>query len=99
MEPVKFQFVISIKTPKGYVETGRFFIGNGIKQAIAILEHLEGKSNGSHAPILKLDLIKYGGDKDTILETLDCTLEQVSENVKIITRELFKLTNIDSALP
>lgn len=94
MEAMKFQFVISIRTPRGYVETGRFFIGDRIREAITILEQLEGKNNGEHDPILKLDLIKYSGDSDTILETLDCTLEQLSENIKIITKEIFKLVNI-----
>ena len=97
MERGKFQFVISIRTPKGYVETGRFFIGDGIRESISILEQLEGK-NGHHDPILKLDLIKYGSNGDTVLETLDCTLEQISENVKIITREVFKLANIEGSL-
>lgn len=98
MEPVKFQFVISIKTPKGYIETGRFFIGDGIRNAIAILEQLEG-TNSNHDPILKLDLIKYGNHDDNVLETLDCTLEQISENVKIITKEVFKLATIQGDLP
>ena len=98
MEPVKFQFVISIRTPKGYIETGRFFIGDGIREAISILEQLEGNTKTEN-PILKLDLIKYGTNSDTVLETLDCTLEQISENVKIITKEVFKLATIEGNLP
>lgn len=98
MEPAKFQFVISIRTPKGYIETGRFFIGDGIREAISILEQLEGNTKTEN-PILKIDLIKYVTNIDTVLETLDCTLEQLSENVKVITKELFKLANIKGSLP
>jgi hypothetical protein len=99
MAPTKYQFVINMRTQEGYVESGRFFVGNNIANTIAIFEQLQGSKNNNHQiPLLRLDLIKSGNGNglDTILEVLDCTLDELSENVKTITKETFRLLNLET---
>lgn len=97
MEATKYQFLINMRTHNGYVESGRLFVGNNLANTIAIMEQLKGSKNKKATmPLLRLDLMKSGNGMDTIMESLDCTLDELSENIKTITKETFRLLNLES---
>jgi len=90
----RYVITISIKTPQGYMETGEFFIGNQLPEAIALFNQLQGHMDPALTPVLKMELcVKKGGD-NLVLQRLSCTLQQLTDNIKLIVKEIFKIFNL-----
>lgn len=79
----------------GYTETGQFFIGHDTETAFEIFNQLQGTPYHNPAAMLRLDLVVLGGGLGTVLKTLDCTLAQMTENIKIVICQTFRLLNLE----
>lgn len=90
----RFIVVISMKTLRGYMITGQFFVGNDPKYANDLFAQLEGVE-GIQSPVLKMELqAEKAGDRQ-VLQQLSCTLQQLTVNTRYIVRETFKLFNLE----
>lgn len=90
----QFYIVLTLKTHKGPESFAKFFIGNKRDKAFAIFNKLKGIKDISDKDILYIDFMETKENLPVNLDMITCTLEQLAENCRIITKELFKLENL-----
>ena len=56
---------------------------------------LKGKKNVDEKSILQLDLMESVNGLPTNMQMISCSLEDLAENCKIITKERFRLLNME----
>ena len=93
----QFYILITLKTPDGLDSFGKFFIGNDRDKAYALIKNLKGNDAPSEKDFLFLDFMETANGLPLNLKMKSCTLNQLAENCKLITRELFKINNLDES--
>ena len=94
MEQTTFYIVLNLRTCNGYESFGKFFIGNDKRCATDIFDQLKRRNNLNEKSILQLDLMETINGLPANMEMISCSLDDLAENCKIITRETFKLFNL-----
>src|SRR6185436_3561805 len=92
----QFYIVFTLKTYSGLESFAKFFIGNNRKKAGAIFRQLKGTGKINEKNILYIDLMETKAGLPVNLNMITCTLNQLGDNCKIITKELFKSKNLGS---
>ena len=90
-----FYFVLNMKTVNGFESYGRFFIGNNKEFAHSVFHKLKGNPEIRESDILHIDLIETRRSLPVNIKMINCTLEELAENCKIITKEVFKFFNLE----
>ena len=90
-----FSITFSFKSYQGVDCFGRFFIGNDRDRASEIFQQLKGEVDVKETDVLFVDFVEAIEGLPTNLKIKSCTLAQLGENCKIITKEVFKLNNIE----
>ena len=91
----QFHIAFSFKIYGGYKTFAKFFIGDNREIAYAIFKKLKGSDEVNEINILCLDFIETWDGLPKNLKVKSCTLQQLSENCGIITKELFKFDNLE----
>ena len=86
-----FYILIYIKTVKGFESFGRFYIGDNEELAYQLFKKLNGNEELVGECILQIDLMETKNSLPVNIKVIGCTLEQLAENCKIITKEVFKM--------
>jgi len=84
-----------MKRPQGMLELGQFYMGKDKAQAVETFERLSGEHQSEKPGVLKIDLVEKQPDVDLVLGHLRCTLEQFTENCRIITVDAFKYFSLE----
>ena len=79
-----------MKTQSDANAFGTFFIGNSRYRAKAIFDKLKGKTKVNEDDPLQLEFMETRYGIPVNLDVISCTLQELAENCKIITKELFK---------
>ena len=90
----KFYILLSMKTPTGPESFAQYFIGNNRNAAKEIFRKLERTPDVDERNVLYLDFMETRDDLPVNLELINCTLEQLAGNCKVITKEIFKIINL-----
>jgi hypothetical protein len=90
-----FEISLNMKTCKGIKCYGCFDIGNDPKFALELFDTLEGNKAVSSESVMTIGLVKRENRIPYPLALRHCTLDQLGENVKLITKELFKQVNLE----
>jgi hypothetical protein len=90
----KFYIAFTLKTYKGTERFGKFFIGNNQERANEIFNKLEGSDEVDEGNMLSIEFMETREDLPLNLKVIACTLDQLAENCKLITKELFKSENL-----
>jgi hypothetical protein len=90
----QFYIEFRLKTGNGWESFGKFYIGNNRGKAYSVFRKLEGMEV-NEKNVLHIDFIETVHGLPVNLEMLTCTLDQLAENCKCITKELFKLKNLE----
>ena len=91
----QFYITCSFKTSADYTPFAKFFIGNNREIAYAIFKKLNGSDEVNEMNVLYLDFMETWEGLPKNLKVKSCTLQQLSENCSIITKELFKFARAD----
>jgi hypothetical protein len=91
----QFYIVLTLKTSKGLESFAKFSIGNNRDRAYEIFRLLKGTSKVNEQSMLYIDFMETKGGLPLNLKMITCTLNQLAENCKLITKELFKLNNLE----
>jgi hypothetical protein len=91
-----FYILLYMKTPKGFESFARFFVGNNKELAIYLFDKLKGTADKIENRILQMDLMETRNNLPVNIKMLGCTLEEMAENCKVITKEAFKLFTLKS---
>lgn len=95
MRETTFHIVLNLRTCNGFESFGKFFIGNNKKFAEDIIDQLKGRRNVDEKSILQLDLVETINGLPVNMQMISCSLEELAENCKIITKETFKVLNME----
>jgi hypothetical protein len=94
MEQTVFYILLNLKTGNGFESFGKFMIGHKRSFAYSLFKKLKGSSEVNEKSILTIELVETVNDLPLNLKIISCTLKDLSENCKLITREIFKATNL-----
>ena len=90
----QFYIVINLKTSEGAQSFARFFIGNNRHNAHHIFRQLKG-IDADETNVLYLEFWETVAGLPVNIDMITCTLDQLSENCRIITKEVFLLFNLE----
>lgn len=85
-----FYILLHLKTMDGHENFGKFYMGSNKEVADAIFRQLKGNSNVTDQCGLHLEFMEMRDNLPYNIKMLSCTLDQLAENVRIITKETFK---------
>jgi hypothetical protein len=91
-----FYIVLYIKTPQGFEHFARYYIGNKGELARELFAKLKGTTEDPEICILQMDLMETRNNLPINIKLLGCTLEEMAENCKVITKEAFKIFTLES---
>ena len=91
----EFHIVLNIKSGKDFQTFGKFFLGNHRKFAESVFKKLKGNKKVSHASVLYIELMETNNELPVNIQVLSCTLDELAENCKMITKETFKQCNLE----
>ncbi len=92
----QYYITITLRTHKGLESFAKFFIGNHRQHAFAIFKQLKGSHDVSEENILYFEFWETQKGLPANLDLITCTLNQLAENCRTITKELFKSENLES---
>ena len=95
MEQHCFHIVINIKTADGYEPIGKFFLGNSRRAVADLFNQLIGYADYDEKSMIHLDLMETINSLPINIQMISCSLEELSENCRLITREIFKNINLE----
>lgn len=90
----QFYILLSLKTPDGFVHYGQYFLGNDQEAAYNLFDEMKGDNEIRDGALLHIDLMETVNELPVKIKTICCTLDELCENIKLITRELFRLKNL-----
>jgi hypothetical protein len=85
---------MNIKTGTDFYHFGKFYLGNDINFADRIFRKLRGTKKISKDTILYLELVETKQGLPLNIQMISCTLDELAENCKMITKETFKFLNM-----
>jgi len=89
-----FEISLNMKTLRGVETYGCFALGNDEQFAAALYSSLLGEEEVLPDSIITIDLVKRENGLLFPLGLRHCSYDQLAENVKIITKEIFKYLNL-----
>jgi hypothetical protein len=95
MRESTFYILLNMKTCEGLESFGRFFIGKSKKFAETLFSQLKGDKNVNEGSILHLELRETSNGLPVNMHIISCTLEELVQNCKTITKETFKFINLE----
>ncbi|WP_207513857.1 hypothetical protein [Longitalea luteola] len=93
-----FYIVCHLKTPAGPETFARFDIGNDKEAAARLFDKLKGDKEVNEQNMLCIELVETVNELPFNINLLSCTLDQLTENCRIITKEVFSQYNLGSVL-
>jgi len=91
----EFYVVLNIKSGKDFQTYGKFFLGNSRKFADTIFKKLKGNKKVSNTSVLYIELMETKNELPVNIQVISCTLDELSENCKMITKETFVQCNLE----
>jgi hypothetical protein len=95
MAATEFYIVFNVKAGKDFQSYGKFFLGKNRRFADNVFKKLKGSKKVSDSSVLYLELIETNYELPINIHVISCTLEELSENCKMITKETFKQFNLE----
>lgn len=89
-----FYIKVNIRKGRSYECFAQFFLGDNKKFARTVFEKLQGSKKVGEDNILLMDLVETMDGLPVNMDMISCKLEELAENSKIITREVFKFYNM-----
>ena len=85
---------LALKTADGMEGIARFFVGDNRRKAYSIFQKLQGITDIDEKDLIYIDFIEIKEGLPSSIDIITCTLDQLGENCKTITKELFKLKTL-----
>ena len=92
----KFEISLNMKTHKGIETYGSFKVGNNEQFAKTLYQGLDSDDKISKGSVITIDLIKIENGIPFPLELRHCNYDQLADNIKRITKEMFIHLNLES---
>jgi hypothetical protein len=70
-------------------------LGSNPKFASNLLQKMKGNKKADEKAILQLEFVETRNGLPVNIQVISCSLEQLAENCKTITKEIFKFANLE----
>jgi hypothetical protein len=90
----QFYILLSLQTADGFVNYGQYELGDDRDAAMELFGQLDGSPEFPLHHKLHIDLMETVSELPVKIRTISCSLEELAANVKLITREIFRLKNL-----
>lgn len=90
----RYHIQLNLRTTAGIECYGQFYLGNEAGFANRLFKKLKGHDHVDDGNILQLELMELANGLPLNIKMLSCTLEELAENCRIITMEIFKHRNM-----
>lgn len=87
----QYYIELTCRTADGIENFARFFVGDDPRKAYSIFRKLQGVTYVDEKDLMYFDLMEMKEGLPSSIDIIACTLDQLGENCKTITKELFKL--------
>ena len=91
-----FYIILNMKTVNGFESYGRFSIGNDRNFAYRLFSMLKGVEASSEQDVLHMDLVETKDNLPVNIRVINCTLEELTANCRLISKELFRTLNLET---
>ncbi|WP_147273636.1 hypothetical protein [Pedobacter chinensis] len=91
----RFTISLSLQVPNGKLPYGRFMLGTEMKVAQEIFAMLKGKNEPIQGCCIQLELLEEIAALPVPIGVLNCCLEDLKENIAIISKEIFRISNLE----
>jgi hypothetical protein len=91
----QFDLVLSLKTPKGFIDYGWYPLGSNPQFADQLFSQMKGSDTLADGSVLHIDLVETKDGLPDKVKSMSCSLDELCENVKLISREMFRIKNLE----
>ncbi len=91
----RFTINISLQGPAGKITYGKFSLGSDKKEASEIFSQLKGSTEEAPGCSLKIEFLEEIMELPILTGTLNCNLEELKENIAIISKEIFRIAHLE----
>ena len=94
----EYRIALHTKTASGFEKYAEFFVGDDPATARQLFNRLKGSKDQIDGGILLMELREICRGLPLDMQFKSCTLDELAENCRIITREIFALNNFGPAV-
>jgi len=94
---LSFHIHIYLKTAGGFEKIGSFDLGTDKGFANDLFHLMEGRDPRPDEDLLHIDLVERLHGLPLNIRAIGCTVDELARNVKTITREIFKVLNLNGS--
>jgi hypothetical protein len=91
---IEYRIAIHARTASGFDTIGEFFIGTDRRQANQLFKSLKGSPDNLEDGVLIMDLRELNRGLLFDVHMIQCTLDQVADNCRLITKHQFRALNL-----
>ena len=93
----KFYICISLNLPLRKISYGKFLFGKNRDCANEIFALLTGKRDANHnKAAIQIELMEEFPNLPVTLGAISCSIDELKDNVSIITKEIFRLSQLEN---
>jgi hypothetical protein len=90
----EYRITLHARTASGFDTFGEFFIGNDRQAAKELFNTLKGSPDNMEKGLLLIELREINRNLPLDIQMIHCTLDQLAENCRLITKNQFKTLNL-----
>jgi hypothetical protein len=91
---IEYRIAIHARTSSGFDTIGEFFIGSDRQEANQLFKSLKGSPGNLEDGVLIMDLRELNRGLLFDVHMIQCTLDQVADNCRLITKHRFRALNL-----
>jgi hypothetical protein len=91
---IEYRITLHARTVSGFDTFGEFFIGNDREAAKELFDNLKGSSDNVEDGLLIMELREINRNLPFDIRMINCTLDQLADNCRLITKNQFKTLNL-----
>ncbi|WP_153796681.1 hypothetical protein [Foetidibacter luteolus] len=91
-----FYIILNMKSGSDYETFGKFMLGNDKRFAENLFNRLQGSRVVQNSNPIQLDFVEMKDGLPANLNVMCCNLQQLTDNCRLITKEIFKMLNMET---
>ena len=92
---MEYRITLHARTASGFDTFGEFFIGNDRQAAKELFSTLKGSPDNLEDGLLLIELREINRNLPLDIQMIHCTLDQLADNCRLITKNQFKKLNLE----
>jgi hypothetical protein len=90
----EYRITVHARTASGFDTIGEFIIGNSQQEASQLFKILKGSPDNLEEGVLLMELREINDSLLFDVQLIQCTLDQVADNCRLIVKNQFRLLNL-----